>query len=163
MDYCRFIKSNGSVIYKDIDIRNIHKPYGNDNLVNYNDYNKFEIEHIDSNTILIDNRISTNIKFYINHSKDIFLEWKKTKTGEWDWFKVDDINKQSIITIDKYIEDINTISKLPSKQLIVDAVYKCLNNKYSNHHIHIIIKNIEESYQRSIVEIKELNNYINYS
>ena len=65
--------------------------------------------------------------------------------------------------IDKYIEGINTISKLPSKQLIVDAVYKCLNNKYSNHHIHIIIKNIEESYQRSIVEIKELNNYINNS
>ena len=133
-DFCYFYRNTGNVIYNDTDIST--------NLNVYHD--KVKSEMISSKDIYISN--SKNIYHKTNsimlESESIrFLEWKLTKSGEWDWFLVNGIpsNIKSIVDISSNIIDIDCIKrdilKVLNQHYISELSYSINNiidNYYSN-------------------------------
>jgi len=107
-DFCYFYKNNGNVVYNDIDLST--------NLYVFHD--KIKSEMISAKDIYISpgKRIyhKTNSFTYKQEYQNIrFLEWKLTKSSEWDWFLVNSVPSNIKCIIDKSDKmiDINGIKQ----------------------------------------------------
>jgi hypothetical protein len=101
-ELCKFYK-NGNIIYKNI------------NLIDLTITNIFEditnSEIINSKDVYINK--STNVYYHKFQygSSYTFLEWKKSKDGNWEWYKSDIIFGE-LTVLDDYLENpINNVKK----------------------------------------------------
>ena len=133
-DFCYFYQTTGNVIYKDTDLST--------NIDVYHD--KLKSEMICAKDVYI----STNKKIYHKTNSIMFetesvrfLEWKLTKSGEWDWFLVNSIpsNIKSIvdksnITIDivNIKQDLINVLNRYNINNLTDDINNLIDNYYSN-------------------------------
>jgi len=105
-DFCYFYRNNGNVVYNDIDLST--------NLYVFHD--KIKSEMISAKDIYISSgkRIFHKTNSIMLNSESVrFLEWKLTKSGEWDWFLVNGVpsNIKCIINKSDKKIDINSIKQ----------------------------------------------------
>ena len=132
--FCYFYKDTGKIIYNDINLISNTKEYDVVNRMN--------------SEVISDLEIYTDGTKYYHKSrgfnqeitdKYIFLEWKKTRKGDWDWFRTE-INPSYMRCLKENIKnskihiDIENAKKLKNKQFR-DEILEQINtvsSKYTN-------------------------------
>ena len=92
-ELCKFFK-NGDIIYKDI------------NLISLSSTNIFaditNSEIINGKDVFINKSFDIYYHKFQYGSSYTFLEWKKSKDNDWEWFKCD-INETTLLSLDSYL------------------------------------------------------------
>ena len=95
-DFCYFFRDTGYVVYNNIVLNSVKK-------LEY--HNKINSEMISAKDIYENGGRFYYKSYYLNddtnNQSTRFLEWKMTRSGDWDWF-VTDIIPSSIHSITKY-------------------------------------------------------------
>ena len=132
--FCYFYKDSGKIIYNDINLINNTRDYDLVNRMNSEVINDLEI-------------FTDGFKYYHKSrafdqeitDKYIFLEWKQTRKGDWDWFKTE-LNASYMRCLKENIKnskihiDIENAKKLKNK-LFRDEILEQINtisSKYTN-------------------------------
>ena len=130
--FCYFYKDSGKILYNGINLINNTKEYDVVNRMN--------------SEVITDLEVYTDGQKYYHKSrgfdqeitdKYIYLEWKQTRMGDWDWFKTE-INPICIKCIKDYNNklqlDIEQAKKLRNKQFrdeILEQINR-ISSKYTN-------------------------------
>ena len=132
--FCYFYKESGKIIYNDINLINNTKEYDVVNRMNSEVINDLEIYTDGSKYYHKSRGFDQEIT-----DQYIYLEWKQTRKGDWDWFKTE-INPMCIkclkgnIIDNKLHLDIEQAKKLKNKQFrdeILEQI-NLISSKYTN-------------------------------
>ena len=140
--FCYFYKDTGKIIYNDINLINNTRDYDLVNRMNSEVINDLEI-------------FTDGFKYYHKSmafdqeimDKYIFLEWKQTRKGDWDWFKTD-INPSYMkclkenIQNNKIIVDLENTKKLRNEQFRLEVLEQLniISSKCTNQTNQIVLE-----------------------
>ena len=119
---CIFHKSNGNIIFRNLNINSREKEEHyifDNNLVEYINYNDVFIEELLNNI-----KVYKKYHYYENDIKKFkMLEWKETTHKDWDWFIVNKVNG-NVVNIINFIEE----EKIKQLKLTYDDLINKINS-----------------------------------
>jgi len=139
--FCYFYKDTGKIIYNDINLINNTRDYDLVNRMNSEVINDLEI-------------FTDGFKYYHKSrafdqeitEKYIFLEWKQTRKGDWDWFKTE-LNASYMRCLKENIQsnklciDFENAKKLRTEQFRLEVLEQIniISSKYTNQTNQIVL------------------------
>jgi len=139
--FCYFYKDTGKIIYNDINLINNTRDYDLVDRMNSEVINDLEI-------------FTDGFKYYHKSrafdqeitEKYIFLEWKQTRKGDWDWFKTElsplymKCLKENIQS-NKLCIDFENAKKLRNEQFRLEVLEQInmISSKYTNQTNQIVL------------------------